>query len=436
MVYDYEPVNASKVVKNRQSIEKKMIEKNASITLTDLAEFFYVPIKAIQKDMADIGAWLEEKDSPIDIEKMRALRDKRIDNALSSGKDEKKVLESFGLYRMPPEFETSKIHKDMKKLGVSEETMARVERSLYNMVIGIKLSHTSNNMHLSRLEKELIKSYSSEIKDTTEEIRDMAIDMVKSGQDAKSVSQMAGQFNQQTLENAAKHPSIVKGMSGGYKYERDEERSQHKQAKEQRKEECYQRWVSKECTQQELALEYGVTRITVMNWIRTKKMEHLSEREDPLTRQRNVKRSKKAEMDFKRQLILDTYVAEPDLTLQELADVTKTGYDLCRQTLVDAGLYATRYEENGIEDIKRGVKEAKRAYDRNIYAHFGYGPNKNQSLTRERHDYYNMLEGQHEMKEEIRRDPLLENAIKLGRGVGRLSRTYIKEAEIEDPERD
>ncbi len=104
----------------------------------------------------------------------------------------------------------------------------------------------------------------------------------------------------------------------------------------------------------------------------------------------------------------------------------------CINTLRQEGLVATKYEKEGKETITRGVKEAKRAYDHNIYAHFGYGPNAGESINRDINSYMRMKDDQHQMNAELRKDRELEGFIKLGKGVERLSSRYL---ELEEKER-
>ena len=114
------------------------------------------------------------------------------------------------------------------------------------------------------------------------------------------------------------------------------------------------------------------------------------------------------------------------MSAEAIAKELKVSSGFCKNTLRQEGLLATKYEKEGKETIVRGVKEAKRAYDRNIYAHFGYGPNKGESINRDKNSYMRMKDDQHQMNAELRKDRELERCIKLGKGVERLSSRYLE----------
>ena len=414
----YESVDASKVVKNRRAIEKKMVEANPGITTVDLAEFFYCPIKAVKNDVDELGLKLNDSKSWVDIEKLRDHRDKLINRGIKSGKSEQSVLESYGLFRMPPEINLSSEHRRMEELGLREETVAKVERSIYNHMIGISLIHSKKNMGLSKLEVEMFKSLSSDNKEAMNQVWDFGDKLIEEGQQKETVETMLGRKLGLLRKYHEEYDKNYRNASDNV--------SKRNALKNALKEECYNRWVSGECTQQELALEYNVTRITVMNWCREKKLEHIEDRQDPLIRQRNMKKEQTLYYNQKKEEVVKLREEKPEMSAEAIAKELKVSSSFCKNTLRQEGLLATKYEKEGKETIVRGVKEAKRAYDHNIYAHFGYGPNKGEFKNRDVNSYVRMKDDQHQMKAELRKDRELERCIKLGKGAQRLSSRYLE----------
>ncbi len=188
----YESVDASKIVKNRRAIEKKMVEANPGVTAVDLAEFFYCPIKAVKNDVDELGLKLNDSKSWVDIEKLRNHRDKLINRGIKSGKSEQSVLENYGLFRMPPEINLSSEHRRMEELGLHEETVAKVERSIYNHMIGISYCYSKKNLGLSKLELEMFKSLSSDNKEAMDKVWDFGDKLIEEGQPKETVEKMLG----------------------------------------------------------------------------------------------------------------------------------------------------------------------------------------------------------------------------------------------------
>ena len=410
-------IEANDVILNRQKIEKKLIEKNVGMTLIDLAEFFYVPVKAIQKDLVDLNLTLPDKNTQINIIKLRERRDKKILKECN-GKFTKEILTKYGLYKKPESFNNDKFVKYMNNIGVPDEIQQQTLRTLNNISIGIKESNTYKNINATVISKKLVDKEKENIKNNKEDAVNLGINLINKGQDPDKVAQMVGYHNGNLFATFINK----KGENQYEKYKNKHKPISNEDDKRQIKEDCYNRWMAGECTQDDLAKEYNVTRTTIMNYIREMKLENIENKESILVRRRNNPKEKQEYYNERKQEIIKKFNQGKSLNKIgiELNINLSTVYDV----LVKEGLYKTKYESGDLNVIKRGVSESKNALDKEFMMHFGYGPNKDMTKKQSFSDHVRMLNDEHHMKVEMKKHDKLEQAIKDDDGVSFLTDLY------------
>ncbi len=270
------------IIKNRQRIEITLLERY-NITDIELADFFEVPLSCIKKDMLEITVRYTGKtlSNPrhlrFNTKEAKRIRGGEISRRLKESTEmeekttaEEEVYWEFGLWRKPVDINKTSSHLVFpdglapNRIGVMRKAFALASR-------GISTSDLIRYLKLSKTETEILRSQGiMELTFRGTDVEDKAIQLVLNGANPEEVSQLIGypksDLKRIISEKSKKrlHQYYIK-LKAIYKEKSAE--------KERIKEDVYKRWMSGKNTQEELANEYGVTRVTIINWVREIRMK-------------------------------------------------------------------------------------------------------------------------------------------------------------------
>lgn len=365
------------ILKNRLKIEKQMMKKTA-LSDVQLADYFEVPLPSIKKDLKI--SRLEPADRSnyaVDIESLKKRRMEAIKSAIRTGADEKTVLESYGLWRMPAD--VKKVAKNVEIPADFPKDRAALMRKAYTLAErGISFSAAKLYLGLTVVECDFLRNQGIfELSNKGGDIEKEAVSLVNGGENPRDVSQLTG-FPESELKYVARGYSVDYKRDQDKKYRKNDRSNPDKDAL---KEDVYQRYLSGE-RQQTIANSLGVDRVTIGNWIRAKKVEHIGERE--LTGE-GVFYRRRNNADTERLLLLNS----PKETTHKKISRHNAG---------------------------EAEAAARRAFSMGIMHHFGYGAQKDTVNKMSVADHTRLVEEQHFNREMYVNDRKgMKDAVMFGR---------------------
>ena len=368
------------IAKNRRDLIQVFSEKY-TVTEAELAEFFQVPIKVIRLDLNESNIILKKENEPFPLEKEKRLYSMKVSNLQRKGMSKEEALAECGFWADYHTFIKSEKEKVFQ--GFYKEQILRMQKAVALSEYGYTISDIKEIVpEITKVEMAFLKKDAEEKgiifgKTNQDHFISFAKERYEQGDGVHDIKRAVG-VSATLLEKGENYHKITQKNREKYI-----QNNPHKIAnKEVIKEECYQKWMSGEYTQQELADQYEVTRITVMNWIREKKIDHIEEIEDPILRRRNIQHNKKVARDELKEKYLK--IALPELQKGKSVNTICLEYHINNATLSkflrEEGLISTKYESrDGINAMNR-MTELKEMIDSPGYPRsknilFGYGPN-------------------------------------------------------------
>lgn len=371
------------ILKNREKIARKLADKY-HFTKEDLASFFYTNPSVMGKFLKENGIEASNHqtiENKQEVERLKIARDKKIRRAEES--EMVSMLEKQGLWQLP-EIKPIKIEAlDDFPNAISAKEAIEFLQFGFTMT-NVKSYFSLNNVQLTIIKQEFEKS---NIKNgvgvrTSKEAFETVKDMVRNGYEFNDAVKTTG-LSASENEKGYFMPKISKTQGYTYedfiavkqaknekqkKYELNKNNSSSKnkystEEKEALKEEVFKKWMNAERTQQELALEYGVDRVTIINWVRTMKNKHRDEISQPTVRRRNLSQKTLKEKG------LDKYDNPGMMRLKESKEAQGLPIDSPFKK-------ASSTQRQKVSDISQNI------YRRRAEVLFGYGPNKEKSMVK------------------------------------------------------
>lgn len=365
------------ILKNREKIARKLVDKY-HFTKEDLANFFYTNPSVMNKFLKEKGIEVSNNqtiENKQEVEKLKIARDKKIrrvnENELAS------MLEKQGLWQLP-EIKPIEIEalNDFPNAISAKEAMEFLQFGF--TMTNIKSYFSLNDVQLTIIKQEFKESNIPNGVDvrTSKEAFETTKDMVQNGHELKDAAKITGlsitpsdqgffipksqKTRTYTYEDFIKRKQKENEKQKKYEAEKNGYLSEDKEAL---KEEVFKRWMNAERTQQELALEYGVDRVTIKNWVRAMKIKHRDEISQPTVRRRNLSQKTLKEKG------IDKYDNPGMMRLKKDKDMSSL--------LVESPFkQATEEQRQKVSDISKNI------YKRKTEVLFGYGPNKEKSMIK------------------------------------------------------
>lgn len=307
------------IVENRRKLEKAYADEY-NLTATELADIFQVPIRVIEKDVASTGiTLLQKRKEEFDVTDIKKDLKKSIKNKNEPSREV--VLAENGLWSEILIFGSDK--KGMFS-GVGTKSERKRMRKAYAMIeFGYTVDDVKRITGITRSQLQLlrIELKNANITDTFQNWAKEQYDR-QEGKTTEFLDSLKG----------AVGASLVK-IQKGRDYYAEKKASNNLPAsvfkpkvsraeREQKKKEIYDRWMNGKITQQELADEYKLTRVTIVNYIREKKIENIDEisRE---SRRRNLKSEYRAEHPISK--IAAMSISDSNKEEVDLLDLIKYG---------------------------------------------------------------------------------------------------------------
>lgn len=373
-------LNPSNILKNREKIARKLIEKY-QFTEEDLASFFYMNPNVMGKFLKEnniIPSKNQNNENKQEVERLKIARDKKIKRA--PFEERAMLLEKYGLWRLPEIKEVEiDILKDFPNIDSAKQAMEFLQ-------FGFTLTNIKSYFQLNDIQLKIIQQeFDAEAIPTgvhlrsTEEVFDTVKDMVSNGHDyQESVKATGGSMspNEKRFFNSKDKKSHTYSEYIEWKQRIKERQCEHIAKKENvssnslskkfvqkeaLKEEVFRRWMNAEKTQLELAKEYGVDRITIKNWCKEMKIKYRDEIEQPTVRRRNLSKETLKERG------LEKYDNPGMMRLQKNPNVPIETIE---------GPFKKASEESRI----KASKISEEIYQKNTAVLFGYGPNTGMSM--------------------------------------------------------
>ena len=369
------------ILENRKKLEKKIASKY-DVSALDFAELFQVPLRVIEKETKDISFTGEK---PYDLNKHKHALYDMAKKREKDGMGGEEALASIGMWTEPEYFG----EKTKKIKGFTEDMSDRINKGIQMGKYGFTDGYITKDLGLTRTEKEFVKNgigtpnhefakgvqrvFAEKRKDAGDNIEDIA------AVNGVNKSALGKGFDAYAIY-CQRAKSKVEAKAG-----------ESKKVPESTKQDVYRRWKSGECTQQELADEFKVTRITIMNWIRTEKVKNIEDLNQnvPTLRQRNSKKEIRERVESRRNEIgnyFKHYYSRSNLPQCEIVNriSAKFGHNssIVLNDLRSLGLIATKFEtERGKESIELSSRFYQDAYKQMNMVHFGYGPNEGKTKS-------------------------------------------------------
>lgn len=405
-----------KVLERRRKIEKKMLEIYAP-TIEEFAEYFNTNPTVIRKDFKALKINPSQEKS-YKIQTLRNTRDTKIKERIKNGEDVHKVLESYGLWRMPKnlekEREDGEFLKDLSdRLFYEGEKKNRIvsllelgwsNSDVYKYVDGVdKINRTALELYISK--NKLSPKY---IKEKDQEMNLVAGNTIKElyekslkenvpytsfkNNEFKQILDLTGVSETKMFE------AIGKDNYAQHRKNRIVSNNDKRLEKDQLKMEIYKKWINNEGTQEELSKEYNLSRGTIMNYIYDVKMDNLANLSNEIStmRRRNSNSEIKAKVKAKKERFLNKYYElenRQELSILEISRRTGFSFNDCQKFLLQEKLIDVSYKRSNLLKIEEATKLSKETYELGVKSFFGYGPNagiakrdnfsRDQSLQRE-----------------------------------------------------
>lgn len=350
-----------------------------------------------------------------------------IETEQSKGTSREEALAKYGMWTEAIYFSN---YTNGKDYGLGEESNEKIWYALALKSAGFTMNEIKQITDINRVEANFVNNNEGDVKrNIREEAQVHAENLYKKGEDAKDIKAVAGASMEKIKKGVDYHKQHKENrtIDDPY-YQKKYWRKTHPNAKSQIseavKQSAYERWKSGECTQQELAIEFNVTRTTVVNWVReykVKDIENLKEN-TPTTRRRNVGEKQRNSNKEQTEKVLEAFKivtggltpVEKENSREVVSSIAKqvygeekylNKYTFVLTTLRKEGLVPTMYENNRSFQ-KEGTELLKQAYNKDVKAFFGYGPNAgtsgydaNKGLTNK--DYAKNLNKQRETGYEL-----------------------------------
>ena len=409
------------VLEQRRKIEKRLF-RTTEMNVMSIADYFEIPERAVKSDLKSLG--ISDFDSKKNktnyrtIEALKKQRDRSVSRELENGASEKEVLEATGLTSIPASIGVQNF-KDLEVPEDIPEDRRKIIRSAFILSQkGLTVSGLCAYFGLSDVE-ELILKQQGAMEFKKEGLREDALTYLNSGNDPYVISEAIGY----PVSNMIK-PEINKDGSRRVNKTRDIQRAQTAQRKAEKNqimEDVYNRWISGECTQQELADEYDVNRMTIINWCRKKKLEHMAERietgEAEFVRRRNIRSDQKEIRDTQKAKVIEAFEKNPSASYSEISRLTGVHGGKVKTFLVGEDLVRTKYEQkntSAIDAIKRVAVSGKRSEDTGFLGQFSYGVNRNTTKMMSHSEHAQMINDHHHLESERRRNKAVSEMTKNG----------------------
>lgn len=370
-------LNPITILKNREKIARKLVDKY-HFTKEDLANFFYTNPSVMGKFLKEKGIEVSNNqtiENKQEVERLKIARDKKIrrtnENELAS------MLEKQGLWQLP-EIKPIEIEAldDFPNAISAKEAMEFLQFGF--TMTNIKSYFSLNDVQLTIIKQEFKESNIPNGVDvrTSKEAFETTKDMVQNGHELKDAAKITGlsitpsdqgffipksqKTKTYTYEDFIKRKQKENEKQKKYEAEKNGYLSEDKEAL---KEEVFKRWMNAERTQQELALEYGVDRVTIKNWIRAMKIKHRDEISQPTVRRRNLSQKTLKEKE------INKYDNPGMMRLTQKENVPSL--------MIESPFkQASQEKRQKVSDISQNI------YRRKTEVLFGYGPNKGKSQVK------------------------------------------------------
>ena len=352
--------NVGKTIENRCRIEKDLLKK-FNIGVSGLADYFEVPLTSITKDLKAMGVdadtYKRNHSGYRTVERLKKARASEIKSRLAENEEPNVILEDMGLWRMPADVD--KVPKNLNIPGEFGESRKKLMRKAFSMCEkGVTSSAVFEYLGLSRVEQEYFKAQGIPDAKKDDFVKESSVSYVRDGNSPEDVSRLTG-FSKCVLDYAEKgfDPEVK------LKYYGNKKDASEKDAK---MEDAYRRHLNGE-REVTIAESMGVTRVTIMNWIRKKKVEHMDERvatgEGMFYRRRNTAGTEKH------------------------------------------GNHSDDVSPVSVADAYRAEADAKRAFGVGVMAHFGYGTQAGTTKTMSLTEHQRLVERQHLNKKVYKKSP-------------------------------
>lgn len=229
------------ILLQREKIEKKLINKY-NPSYFQLADYFEVPVKCIKKDLGKNGNGIKNVE-PKKWSSLKRARNRKLLTLLDKGEDEKKVLISFGLWRMPT---------DLKEKSILPDNIP-YENEVFETGAPI---------------------------DTDEDAVKLGVSLVLYGADVEDVSRLTG-LSKSCLARITGNKSLedsIKQYNSRSQYYRKKKNKTKQEEMQKRRLEVYKQYLQG-VRQKDIAKELEVSRVTVVNDWRAIKHEKNIERQ-------------------------------------------------------------------------------------------------------------------------------------------------------------
>lgn len=377
-------LNPLVILKNREKLARKLVDKY-HFTEADLANFFYANPSVMGKFLKETGITPGNEQTPEnkqEADRLRIARDKKIRRDTKDG-ELAKALEQNGLWNLPEVKNVSIEALDDFPGAIS------AKNAMEFLQFGFTFTNVKSYFGLSRVQIELIQeafknegiSHGVELR-TSKESFETVKDMVFNGHEYETAVKATG-FSSAPNEKRFFSPESRKTYSYedyvAYKtktrerqneYEREKNGSSPSKSydspeKEALKEEVFRRWTSAKKTQEELAKEYGVSRVTIMNWCREMKVKHRGEIEQPTVRRRNLS---------------EKTLKERGLSSYDNPGMMRLKTDNSKEQGGSAAGYDSPFRAASDEKREKVSDISKEIYKKKTSVLFGYGPNEGESM--------------------------------------------------------
>lgn len=376
-----------RIVANRRKLEKKLSKKYA-LTEAQLAEFFQVPIRVIERDLRMAKISLSDTGEFFPLDKIKKVYYKNACKKEKEGLSREEALAECGFWNESNSFES----KDRSFSGFEKCQILRMQKAVSLSSYGYSASDIKNILSgFGKVETELVKSELSKNGIIFGKEGDFAENFAKTryekGDPASDIKEAVGYAEVKLVKTnynqyKEKYYEYLETYNKKHGIDKSPLSSKEKALeKEKKKQDCFQKWQNEGYTQQELADMYGVTRITIMNWMREMKTAHMDEMEAPVLRRRNlgVDKTEKREEDKAKYLEIMIPELRNGLSVYAVSEKYKLDWSKALKYAREEGLVSTRFENKskGLDYVEAMEDSQKklgyRTSNKNIL--FGYGPN-------------------------------------------------------------
>ncbi len=376
-------ISLSQTIVSNRIKQEKGFANTYDVSVTDLAEFFQVPSKVIEKDIAENDIKFTGK-KHFDVNKEKHSFYNVVTMFEKEGLSKEEALASIGMWTEPEYFG----EKTINYKGFTKNESSRIGKGVQMAKYGYTKEEIQKTQNLNKVEMEFVKREAGDqigknVDFAKGESFKFATGRKEAGDKLKDIGRVSG-INQSRLKLGDK---AYKKHYEKYSKKSDKDISKTEEYAKLMKE-TYLRWKNKECTQQELADELGVARVTIGNWCRMGKAndrERLNEM--PSLRQKNITRAAKQRKDEFAAQVINSYNYKIKDTIHSkavyaIAKELDSTYQKVLGVLREHGLVATKFENyRGKKDIPTSSEFYKDAYKLKNKSHFGYGPNAGKSIV-------------------------------------------------------